>query len=235
MPPGGLQYGGQDYDESLRHFILWSGARLTDPGPCPVRETIRHLVTAGFVNPCILAQSSLQAVLTFFGDYLSVHRPEAAFRSISTSIIKNLHFMASQYLSTYWTPSSLPAGHSNPYVGDRGPAWVVLALNPAQASSLLPQPKPHTELPRFSFSSPVYLNDKHRECVRREYVCFHHHPAAGLSCRMGDYCLSQHLDTSDKDLLCRWNRAASSSNDRNPEHLTFIPTIRPPLPATTIS
>ena len=175
IPPGGLD-SGQSYEASSRHFTTWAEARLTDHGPFPISLTIRHLVSAGFVNPCILAQSSLQAALNFFDDYLSTDKPDAAFKKVSLPVLKHLHFLASEYLSTYWTASDLPASQSNPYVSDRGPAWVVLALNPAQASSLLTRSRPHNEKPQdphssylalaSRFSPPVYRGDRHREYVR---------------------------------------------------------------------
>ena len=209
------------------HFILWAQARLTDHGLFPLHETILHLVAAGFVNPCIFAQSDLRAALAFFNDYLSTDKPDAPSREACMSVARHLHFQARQYLATYWTA---PSSHC---VSDLGPAWVVLALNPEQASSHLASARPHIEnLPDPKIealaaaapsATPAVKNDKDQ--VRREYVCFLYHPAAGATCRFGLDCPSQHLNTFQPKHRVRWNRAALASNAKNPDHLTVIPIV----------
>ena len=56
-----------------------------------------------------------------------------------------------------------------------------------------------------------------------DYVCFLHHPAGRLSCRFGDKCKKQHLDTSDVALLTRWVNAAESFNKKTPSKAVTIP------------
>ena len=62
-----------------------------------------------------------------------------------------------------------------------------------------------------------------RSSEKKPYICFYHHPKAGLVCKSGTSCVNRHLDASYSNLHARWTNVASDFNKRNPSKAINIP------------